>query len=243
MTGPASAAQLAELQAWCLGSAGRGAASVSLRRVGLPSGPQAVEDVCQETFVKVWERLRRGPLVADGDGDSGVVPYATVVSRNVARDWLRRTRRERLDGLLHDDVPADDPVGDDPIDPGVALAGLGLFALDGAGGALRRILADHLAERPRRLEPWTISAVLVMLQLTAHPDLALLPGVPVPDPRSPAKHDGGRWAGLAYAGRADCFTQPETGAVRQRRSVARQRIDATLRSAVEAVTSDVEAGS
>lgn len=223
--------QFEELQAWCLGPQGRGAAARSLRRTRLSADPGAVDDLCQQVFIKVWQRLQRGPL--DGPAHtSAVEAYAEVTVRNAANDLIRRGARDRLDELT-------DPTKrfgliehlDEESDPD---SGTGAQPSHIVGQPVRWALHAHLAERQRRLQPWTIAAALVFVELADHPDLELLADTPRPHRQSRASHDGAGWAALAYAGRIDCFTQPETSAVRERRSTALARMRTALVAAAEA---------
>ena len=226
--------QLDQLQAWCLGEPGRTAARSELRRLGLPADADRVDDLCATVLEKVWRRLLRRPLDPHPDGGSTVAAYARRATANAAMDLVRRGSADRLASLVDPTSPEghqvlDAAAVDEPLDDADdGTPDLGEASLE---PALRATLHRFLAERNRRLQPWTIGAALVVVRLGVEPDLELRPGTPEPDPRSPAQGSGPRWAALAYAGRDDCFATPESGAVRERRATALRRVDATLREA------------
>ena len=152
-----------------------------------------------------------------------------------AVDLLRSGRRERLDSLVSGGVDGEDATDHfDPsndLDDRTPVPWIDSTGDDAIAPLVRWVLQLHLVDRPTR-DAWVTSAGLVLSHLSDHPELALAPEIPVPAPRSRAAHHGPRWAALAYAGRLDCFEDPETGAVRQRRSVALRRIERTFADAV-----------
>ncbi|HMS89556.1 MAG TPA: hypothetical protein PK748_04710 [Acidimicrobiales bacterium] len=236
------------LQGFCLGPEGRAAAGAELRKLGLPASADHVDDLCQQVLVQVWARLDGGDPDVDGSLFDRVVPYARRSLRNAAVDLLRAGRRERLHDLIatsgregadpSDRSAGNDPLGDrDDRDDRTARPWADQEADGAFAASVRWVLQVTFSERTR-LDPWVASAGLVLTHLADHPDLALLPGTSRPNPRSRAAHDASRWAALAYAGRDDCFETPETGAVRQRRSTALQRVARTFTDAVHRAASD-----
>ncbi len=223
------------LQGFCLGPDGRAAAASELRGLGLPAGPDQVDDLCQQVLVKVWSQIQgRSPDDERGPVDN-VVGYARRCLRTSAVDLLRSGRRERLDSLVSGGVDGEDATDHfDPsndLDDHTPVPWIDSTGDDAIAPLVRWVLQLHLVDRPTR-DAWVTSAGLVLSHLSDHPELALAPEIPVPAPRSRAAHHGPRWAALAYAGRLDCFEDPETGAVRQRRSVALRRIERTFADAV-----------
>jgi DNA-directed RNA polymerase specialized sigma24 family protein len=229
------------LQGFCLGPDGRAAAASELRALGLPTSGAHVDDLCQQVLVQVWSRLEAGDPERDRSIHEHVVPYARRSLRNAAVDLLRAGRRERLDDLLgrgDQGHPGDRGDRNDPsadLDDRNQAPWTDATADDTAAPAVRWALQVRFARVPPR-DVWVASAGLVLSHLADHPDLALVPGTPRPNPRSRAAPHANRWAALAYAGRHDCFEAPETGAVRQRRSTALQRLDRTFVDAVERAT-------
>lgn len=239
---PGVAASVDALQGFCLGPDGRAAAASELRALGLPADGDHVDDLCQQVLVQVWSRLETGEPAQDLSIHEHVVAYARRSLRNAAVDLLRAGRRERLDDLLAGGDRSErdaQPTGLDPstdLDDRSPAPWTDGPADDAAAPAVRWALQTRFAQVPPR-DVWVAAAGLALTHLADHPDLTLAPGTPRPNPRSPAAHHGSRWAALAYAGRRDCFETPETGAVRQRRSTAIQRVERTFVAAVEQAAS------
>lgn len=231
----ARSAQLDELAAWCLGEDARSAASSELWRLGLPHDDDHIDDLCQDVLLSVLRRIERRGVIVDSHDRPSVIPYARRALSHAAIDLVRLGSSARLEelmdfrsveGRVNQTVEATDEALEDAMmidDPDAGYL-----------AELRQRIHVRLTEPAGRAPVWAASASLVALTLADHPRLALRPGTPQPDSRSPGAHAAGRWAGLAYAGRADCFERPETGAVRERRSTALRRVDATLRSAADA---------
>lgn len=238
---PGVAAAVDALQGFCLGPDGRAAATSELRALGLPTDTDHVDDLCQQVLVQVWARLEGTDPAGDRRIPEHVVPYARRSLRNAAVDLLRAGRRERLDDLLAGRDPGRSDPADD-LDPSTDLDDrhpapwTDGTADEAAAAAVRWALQIRFAHVPPR-DVWLAAAGLALSHLADHPDLDLAPGTPRPNPRSPAAHHGSRWAALAYAGRHDCFETPETGAVRQRRSTAIQRVERTFAAAVDQAAS------
>lgn len=239
---PGVAASVDALEGFCLGPDGRAAAASELRALGLPADADHTDDLCQQVLVQVWSRLETGDPVQDRSIHEHVVAYARRSLRNAAVDLLRAGRRERLDDLLaghdrgHGDTASTDRHPSTDLDDRRPTPWTDGAADAAAAPAVRRALQIRFVRVPRR-DVWLAAASLALTHLADHPDLALAPGTPRPNPRSPAAHHASRWAALAYAGRHDCFETPETGAVRQRRSTALQRVERTFADAVEQATS------
>ncbi len=231
--GPDQRRQLATLQEWCLGPAGRGSAATALRRTGLHAGHAEVDDLCQEVLVRCWRRISCRPLLEE-PGRSAVEAYATRALRNAAKDIARGSARSRthlleeehLDRLVagsvgdEDDVPGDDGGQVRVGDPATI-------------DAIRTDLHAQLAGPGRTPAPWGVAAAITTLLLGLDPQATAAADVRRPDPQTRAAHDGDLWAGLAYAGRTDCFETPDSSAVRERRSQALARVRSLLAGAIE----------
>jgi len=214
--GDAAGGQRIEVGEWLWSTDARAAARSELHRYRLPTGDDAVDDVVAETALRVLRRLeRRGPIGEHPDGRPGVVPYARRAIATVVVD-LVRGRRHRLEELVAD-AGIDVAEPDDPfeeVDAGDPLA----VAHD-----LRRALHDRLDGR----HPWVAAAALLVVTLTQ--DAA--PRLPDTTPQPDNGDQGPHWAGLHHAGRLDCFERPDTGAVRNRRARAVNRVRGLLREA------------
>lgn len=182
--------------------------------------------------MRVYQRISRSPL-DETSGKSAVEAYATTAFRNAAVDLVRRGSPARLETLtdptLGDgfiDEAEHLPVAEEPERWEVA------DALNDLDRELRWLMHGFMRLPGQRPQAWTCGAALVTLTLAEHEDLELLPDTPVPDPNSPAAQAGAIWAGLGFAGRSDCFDQPETGAVRERRSQALQRVRSLITDAL-----------
>ena len=220
------ASQLGELASWCLGADARASAASELRRLGLPAHADHIDDVCQDVLLAVLRRIEGRGAICDEHGRSAVIPYARRSLSHAAIDLVRLGSAARLEALLDPSLLVDVAA---PVDgPGVHddLQEIYVRSVRHAIHRQSSVLARHRAE-------WAVAAALVAVTAADHPGLALRAGTPQPDPRSPGVGAAGRWAGLAYAGRVDCFEQPETGAVRERRSTALRRVDGILRNAAE----------
>ena len=224
-----TAAQRDELASWCLGADARSAARSALRRLALPYDDDHIDDLCQDVLLSVLRRIEHRGVVVDQHDRSSVIPYARRALSHAAIDLVRLGSSARLEELLDVRSP----------ESGVDYTTDGEVLIDDREAAylaeLRQWIHVRLAEPAGRAPVWVAAASLVALVLADDPGLALRPGTPQPDPRSPGASAASRWAGLAYAGREDCFTRPETGAVRERRSIALRRVDATLRGAARDV--------
>lgn len=222
------ASQLDELTSWCLGADARAAAASELRRLGLPDDEDHIDDVCQDVLLSVLRRIEGRRAICDEIGRSAVIPYARRALSHAAIDLVRLGSAARLEALV---APAE-LVDMAPHVDGPVLAD---DLQDTYVRSVRRSIHRQCEGAVRHRSEWAVAAALVAVTAADHPGLSLRPGTPQPDPRSPGAGAAGRWAGLAYAGRADCFEQPETGAIRERRSTALRRVDGLLRDAAEHV--------
>lgn len=218
--------QLGELTRWVASPDARAAAAADLGRYGLPTGSDHVDDVLHDVWLRIHGRILREPLEDRGDRSS-VVPYARRAVQHAVLDLASGGRAESLDRLVDAgwepepvDVQGDDGAAAEAFEPDGDAA----FADD-----VRRSLFARIGDR--YVDDWVVAASLVPVVLQdgeTCPD----PSIPQPARRSrgwPYRH---LWAGLAYARQDRCFEEPETGAVRQRRSNAIARVERRLREAI-----------
>jgi len=213
-------AQIDELIGWIDSADAIAAAKSLLRRVGLPTDHDHVDDVLAETTFRITRRLDRlGPLEAR----PGVVAYARTTMGTVVSDLLRGGHTEELAPAS---VDGDHVRAGEPVDAPVEIDGL-----DDLLDELRHVLHRSMGETA-----WSTSAALTFVILAVDPDLSLQPGTPQPTDAGPDQR--ARWAGLHYAGRTDCFTDqggaPDT-ACRNRRARALKTLEQTLAAAHRAL--------
>lgn len=206
-------AQIDELVQWTDSADAIAAAKSLLRRVGLPTDHDHVDDVLAEVTFRITRRLdRSGPL----EDRPGVVAYARTTMGTVVNDLLRG----RGAGL----TPLDGEVAREGHD----VPAVDIDALDDTLDELRHLLHRSMADGTA----WAASASLTFAMLAVDPDLPLQPGTPQPAEAGPGQR--AKWAGLHYAGRADCFTDqdgPPDTACRNRRARALKTVEATLATA------------
>ena len=222
------AGQLEALTAWIASPDARAAARSELATVGL-RGSGLADELLADVWMRVVERIRRDALADRADGGDPTIAYARRSLRNAALDLLRVPAVTSLDELLAggwepgvDEGPGDpaEHVDDEapaPVASAPALVDdvrLGLFARLPdryvAADRRRRAGLGHPRRRPGDRRPRRAGAQASPGWVRRH-----------------------LWAGLAYAGQDRCFVQPETGAVRERRSRAVQRVEALVRDEIE----------
>lgn len=231
MTSERRQAQTEELAQWALSADARSAAAADLHRFGLPHGHDQVDDVLGDVSEKVWRRIRREPLdVREG---TSVIAYARRSIANSVIDLVRGRHDVALDDLLelgHEPSQEEPDLFKDP------LADTGG---PDAAQLVRRALHGELSGRYVRA--WHVAAALVVVALSQD-EVA----VAVDIPRPSATHGGAArpqyWAALAYAGEDRCFADPDTPAVRERRSQAMRRVQETLARALDATANDAGVG-
>lgn len=224
------AGQLEALTAWIASPDARAAARSELATVGL-RGSGLADELLSDVWMRVVGRIRREALADRPDGGDPTIAYARRSLRNAALDLLRVPAVTSLDELLAggwepgvDDGPGDpaEPVDDEVPEPVASVPGL----VDDVRLGLFARLPD------RYVAAWTVAAGLASVTLGADQATAA-PDVPTPAQASSGWVRRHLWAGLAYAGQDRCFVQPETGAVRERRSRAVQRVEALVRDEIE----------
>lgn len=246
--------QQAALVRWIDSRDARSAAASDLKRYGLPHEGDHIDDVLHDVWLKVHDRLVRSPLEDRADGTApNVAGYARRAVRNAVLDLSAGPALVSLDALFENGLGAQPRTGS-PADHGDRDAFEDIDDIDGPRGfdavdaepcdgpgpvgtedphveviaSCRREL--HRRSGGRYIEAWVVSAALVPLAVSEGAKVS--GAVPQPDPRSPGWRNRHLWSGLAYAGQARCFEEPETGAVRERRSRAIRRVDAILRAAM-----------
>jgi RNA polymerase sigma-70 factor (ECF subfamily) len=107
-----------------------------LRRLG--AGPELAEDLHQETFRLVLERLRRRGLAEP----AGLVGFLRGVARNLAMAERRKAFRRRTDGL----DPLDLAAAEDP-----APSQLQAVIWNEQAGLVRRLIGELATDRDRQI--------------------------------------------------------------------------------------------
>jgi hypothetical protein len=220
-------AQIEELAQWASSADARAAATADLRRYGLAHGHDQVADVLGDVLVKVWGRILEEPL-DERDGTS-VIAYARRSVANSVTDLARGRHDLSLEDLMDSGYtpnPDEFDLVDDPlIDTGETVS------------HVRMALHGELSGR--YVQSWYVAAALVVVALSQD-DLAVAADIPCPS----ATHGGAvrpeYWAAVAYAGQDRCFADPDTSAVRERRSQAMRRVQQTLARALAATAGDSE---
>jgi hypothetical protein len=202
------------LAAWVGSPDARAAARHLLEQRRLPRDDSYVDDVLEDTALRVLRRLHNlGPLAPHEDGRDPVVPYARRVLDTAVTDLLRGPARR-------EDLVAEMPESGEPAGE-IALA---VGELD----AVRRRVFVQADGAP----PWAVSAVLVVTSLAEEPALRLRSDTP--EPETGAEGARWRWAGLFYSGRLDCFPgegDEDDANRRMRRSRALKALDQLLAQA------------
>jgi len=218
------AEQKEELAEWLWHDEGYSSARVELARARLPKDDQAVFDVLGETAVRILGRLERSGSIDDHpDGRSGVGPYARRTLHHVVIDAVRGPRH-RLEVLV-DDLTAEA----DQVD----VTDVETVALDAvARPSLRHEVRHGLHSSLDHRAPWVAAAALTVVTVADDSAPDLPEGTPQPEGGEGAPY----WAGLHLAGRTDCFTRPDTGAVRERRRRAVGRV----RGLLQRVTREIQ---
>ncbi len=169
-------------------------------------GSYAPEDLLGTAFEKVFTRLMKIGPIGDGEPDA-VRRYVFRTVRNCAIDLLRaRENQPKNVDVIGGDISAMDNV---PV-PENEMPIASTEAWDRA----RAVAKASMSVR----SPWLTAAVLAHLALDQEPDPPLPSRLKVP--QDPAHGQVTQWAALQYAGRDNCFVEPDTAAVRKRRSDA-----------------------
>lgn len=184
-----------------------------LRTLALSGGFEAA-DLRHSVLVRIRRRLAGGEPIGDGEPDA-VRRYLYRTIRYTALDLLRAEQRQRLvprDGertlvALDDPTCSTDPSTPDPND-----------RIDVDWDRLRVLAADP----PPRQKRWLTAAVLGYLTVSENEEDGLPGRLRLPE--EPAPGQVAEWVALQYAGRNDCFVEPETSTVRKRRSDAGRRL-------------------
>lgn len=184
-------------------------AQKQLRILGLHRVVEAA-DLLDTVLEGLHRQLAKGPI---GDGAPNALRrYVFTAVFNTARKLLEADKRQRLAPREKDPwslVAIDDPgnlvdaVTADPND-----------RVDVDWDRLRLLATDP----PPRQKPWLTASVFAYLAASQGEDHGL-PGR-VRLPADPAPGQIAEWVALQYAGRNDCFVEPETPTIRKRRSDA-----------------------
>lgn len=223
-------AQGRELASWLVSADASAAARSDLLRRALPHGADQVDDLLGEVAAKVLTRIADTPL--DLRAGTTVAAYARRTLANAVTDLARGHHDLSFDALLEAGaIGVDSPVGRPGPGPGPGRSDVDEFdvVLDRDDrdlcGLVRRSLHGGLGERYALA--WVVAAALVVVALSQD-DLPVAAGVPRPDAAHGGAGQAQLWAALAYAGQDRCFEQPDSSAVRQRRSVAMGHVSAAL---------------
>lgn len=214
------ATQFDAIVAWLSGPDAKAAAKAEVSRLRLPT--HLSDDLLQETACGVWRTFAAG---SEPYPDFDAAAYARRSLRNAALNMLRT---EIVGPMADIEIGSGngtlDPADEADLAEDIATA---LASAESEAAAQRTIFAQIGSD------PSTGSAALTSLVLFLHPQVTPAPETPVPE--SGHTTDPAFWAGLWYAGRADCFagrSGEDTPTIRRRRARAVQRIRRLLARSV-----------
>lgn len=175
------------------------------------------DDLIASVAEKMLAHLCRNEAIGDGQPEA-VKRYVFTLLRNSATGLLKAERRLANQVQHEGDMIAArvDATATGDLDPAVIKHD----DLDD----WRRVAQITISPKT----PWLTAAALA--DLVVHED----PDVPIPArvmrPEHPAPGQDAEWVALHYAGRFDCFANPDTPTVRKRRSSAIAKLRSVLRN-------------